>query len=286
MNIAMTGSVEKAKPTTMQGLDNILQTRAARFIHVAFHIIMLALSIFLIVSISIDTFRGLEFYDAPRFVSLQTWICGFFMLDFFVELAYARRRWRFLATHFLFFLVSVPYLFIIYRLHLQLSPEVAYLVQYIPLVRGGYALAVVVGWFTYNRVTGIFVTYVVTLLAMVYFGSLVFFMFEAPVNPDVSAYQDALFWACMDTTTVGSDIYAITSEGRVVSVVLAALGMMMFPIFTVYITSVISRRRKERQNLLLHTGEPLPVLSARASSEKKRSRNARPQNNQTVRSVT
>lgn len=241
-------------------LGSILQTREARFIHVAFHIIMLALSIFLIISISIDTFRGIEFYDAPRFVQLQTWICGFFMLDFFVELIYARRRRHYLATHFLFFFVSIPYLFIIYRLHLTLSPNVAYLVQYIPLVRGGYALAVVVGWFTYNRVTGIFVTYVVTLLAMVYFGSLVFYMFEAPVNPDVSVYQDSLFWACMDTTTVGSNIYAITSEGRVVSVVLAALGMMMFPIFTVYITSVISHRRKERENVLVHTGETLPPM--------------------------
>lgn len=244
----------------MLNLNRMLETKEARIVHVTFHIAMLALSIFLIVSISIDTFRGIEFYDAPRFVRLQTWICAFFMLDFFVELVYARRRWHYFATHFFFFLVSVPYLFIIYKLHLKLSPNVAYLVQYIPLVRGGYALAVVVGWFTYNRVTGIFVTYVVTLLAMVYFGSLVFSMFESPVNPDVSTYQDSLFWACMDTTTVGSNIYAITPEGRVVSVVLAALGMMMFPIFTVYITSVISSRRKERANVLVHAGEKLPHM--------------------------
>ena len=31
--------------------------------------------------------------------------------------------------------------------------------------------------------------------------------------------------------------------GTVIAVVLAALGMMMFPIFTVYITSLISHRR-------------------------------------------
>lgn len=211
---------------------------------------MLTLSIFLIISISIDTFRGIEFYDAPKFVKLQTLICGFFMLDFFVELIYAHRRWHYLATHFLFFFVSIPYLYIIYKLQITLSPNVAYLVQYIPLVRGGYALAVVVGWFTYNKVTGIFVTYLVTLLAMVYFGSLVFYMFEEPVNPNITAYQDALWWACMDTTTVGSNIYAVTSEGRVVSVVLAALGMMMFPIFTVYITSIISNRRQKNNSLL------------------------------------
>lgn len=230
--------------------NKIFETRVAKIVHVTLHLLMLSLSIFLIVSISIDTFRGIEFYNQPKFVHLQTWICAFFMLDFFAELVYSKRRWHYLATHFLFFFVSIPYLFIIYRLNIQLSPNVAYLVQYIPLVRGGYALAVVVGWFTYNRVTGIFVTYLVTLLAMVYFGSLVFFMFELPVNPVVTHYSDALWWACMDTTTVGSNIYAITDEGRVVSIILAALGMMMFPIFTVYITSVITNRRKERANLL------------------------------------
>ena len=57
-------------------------------------------------------------------------------------------------THFFFFLVSIPYLYIIYRLHIRLTPEVAYLVQYIPLVRGGYALAVVVGWFTSRPAAG------------------------------------------------------------------------------------------------------------------------------------
>ena len=220
-----------------------LDSRPGRWVHIGMRVLMLVLSLLLIVWISVDTFDGVQLYRAPEFVREQTWICLFFLLDFAVEMLYARRRWRYLATHFIFLLVSIPYLYIIYRLQLHLDPMAAYLVQFIPLVRGGYALAVVVGWFTYNKVTGIFVTYLVTLLAMVYFGSLVFYMFEANVNPDVGSYQDALWWACMDTTTVGSDIYAITPVGRVVSVVLAALGMMMFPIFTVFITSLIKSHR-------------------------------------------
>jgi len=40
----------------------------------------------------------------------------------------------------------------------------------------------------------------------------------------------------MDVTTVGSNIIAQTVTGRVLSVLLAALGMKMFPIFTVYNT--------------------------------------------------
>lgn len=234
----------------MPNLKAMLNSKAGRVTHTLFHIVMLVLSVFLIISISIDTFRGSELYNAPRFVREQTAICAFFILDFFVELIYAENKWRFLATHFIFFFVSIPYLYIFYHFGVEFAPQSAYLIQYIPLVRGGYALAIVVGWFTYNRVTGIFVTYMVTLVATIYFGSLAFFMFEHSVNPDVSSYSDALFWACMDTTTVGSNIYAITPVGRVVSIVLAALGMMMFPIFTVYITSLISRRRQAHKEII------------------------------------
>jgi len=52
----------------------------------------------------------------------------------------------------------------------------------------------------------------------------------------------------MDVTTVGSNIIAVTVTGRVLSVLLAALGMMMFPIFTVYVTSLVERRNKEKQD--------------------------------------
>ena len=102
----------------------------------------------------------------------------------------------------------------------------------------------VVGWITSNRAAGLFATYVILLIATVYFSSLVFYMLEQGVNPEVKDYTDALWWASMDVTTVGSNITPVTPEGRILAVVLAALGMMMFPIFTVYITSIVSKKRQ------------------------------------------
>ena len=85
------------------------------------------------------------------------------------------------------------------------------------------------------------------LLATVYFSSLIFFVIEHKVNPQVAGYDDALWWAFMDVTTVGSNIYAVTPTGRILSVLLAALGMMMFPIFTVYVTSLVQNANKKRE---------------------------------------
>ncbi len=218
----------------------------AKWIYRILRITVLLLSVFLVVSISMDSFggHGIEYYDEPRFLKTQVIICAVFLVDFFVELFMAQKKWRYFITHFVFLLVSIPYLWIIHRLGLDFfSPKVAYLLQYIPLVRGGYALAMVVGWITSNRAAGLFATYVIMLVATVYFSSLVFYMLERGVNAGVKTYSDALWWASMDVTTVGSDISPVTPEGRILAVVLAALGMMMFPIFTVYITSVVTRNR-------------------------------------------
>ena len=84
-------------------------------------------------------------------------------------------------------------------------------------------------------------------MATVYFASLAFFVMEHKVNSLVTDYGDALWWAFMDVTTVGSNIIAVTTTGRVLSVVLAALGMMMFPIFTVYITSLIQKENERKR---------------------------------------
>jgi voltage-gated potassium channel Kch len=179
-----------------------------------------------------------------------------FLFDFFVELLLSQRKRRYLLTHFLFFLVSIPYLAIFEWLDLDFSAHIEYLIRFIPLVKGGYAMAIVVGWFTYNKATGLFVTYMVTFVATVYFGSVAFYIFERGVNQAVTCYADALWWASMDVTTVGSDIVAVTPVGRVLSVILAALGMMMLPIFTVYVTSLITDKRTSADVLRLNGAIP------------------------------
>lgn len=205
------------------------------------HIAILLLSLFLVVIISVDTFRNLSFLNQDNYMTIQLWVCTFFMLDFLLELVLAPCKWRYLKTHFVFFLVSIPYLNIITWLHLDFSSQTGYFLRFIPLVRSGYALAIVVGWFTHNRASNLLVSYLTMLLATVYFASLLFFVMEHEVNPMVARYSDALWWAFMDVTTVGSNIYAVTATGKILSVVLAAFGILIFPIFTVYVSNWVQQ---------------------------------------------
>ena len=39
------------------------------------HVIILLLSLFLVISISIDTFKGIPFYEQSVYMEVQLWIC-------------------------------------------------------------------------------------------------------------------------------------------------------------------------------------------------------------------
>ena len=235
--------------------DFALQKRG---IYGILHVIILLLSLFLFISISVDTFKGIPFYTQSLYMKVQLWICILFLFDFILELFLSKDKLRYFGTHFLFLLVAIPYQNIIAYMGWTFSPEITYMLRFIPLVRGGYAMAIVVGWLTYNKASSLFISYLTMLLATVYFASLAFFVMEHKVNPLVVGYGDALWWAFMDVTTVGSNISAITVTGRVLSVVLAALGMMMFPIFTVYVTSLVQKSNEEKKRFYENMQAPSP----------------------------
>ena len=43
------------------------------------HIIILLMSLFLVISISIDTFKGIPFYTQSSYMKIQLWICIWFL---------------------------------------------------------------------------------------------------------------------------------------------------------------------------------------------------------------
>lgn len=194
-------------------------------------------SVLIIVGLSIEVFHDSDQMYYALYTDLQFWVCIVFLLDFFVRFALSRRKWRFLARNFIFFLVAIPYLQIFGVLNMPLSAEANYLLRLMPLIRGGYGLAIMVGWIARNRTTSLMVSYVLMIMALIYFASLVFYSLEHSINPGVTSFGTSLWWAFMNVTTVGSNIFAMTTTGKALTIVLAASGMMMFPIFTVYITS-------------------------------------------------
>lgn len=207
--------------------------------------IVLILSVLLIVFISVDTFKKINFLENSVYMHFQFWVCIIFIIDFFVEMHYAGNKWRFFRHRIAFLLLSIPYLNLISLLDIELSADALYFVRFIPLARGALALSIVIGYVSSNAVTSLFMSYIAIMLLVTYFCSLIFFQKEQPVNPQVDTYWTALWWAAMNMSTVGCDVSPVTVSGKIVAVILPIAGMVIFPLFTVYLTDYVSRQSKK-----------------------------------------
>lgn len=209
----------------------------------AFHLSAFMLSLLLVISISIDTFRGIPFYDDANYLDLQFWICMMLMVLFFIEVYVAENSWRYLGRHFFFLLLVIPYLTLFDWWGVNLSPQAEYLFRFIPLVRGYIAFTVIAYGLLRDLTAGLLITYIVVLFSFIYYCSLIFYVLEVGVNPMLHSFWDSLWYSCMTATTAGCNITAVTDVGRVISVLLALAGMMLLPVFTVYLTDLIRTGR-------------------------------------------
>ena len=202
-------------------------------------------SMAIIVVASIELLDGNNALSETFILKFHLWICSLFLADFFVR--WYSNGWtaHFFKSNLFFLLVSIPYLNIVYGLSTSISHSTWILLRLIPLARGIYGVSLIVGWMTRSKITNLLVTYLTILFTTIYFCSIVFYYVEHGVNPPVKTYWDAFDWALMNVTTVGSNIFGVTKIRQSLAVVLAAAGMIFFPIFTAYVTTKFQNKRKE-----------------------------------------
>ena len=96
-----------------------------------------------------------------------------------------------------------------------------------------------------GRMRWLFAAYLFTVVVFTYVSALVFYDYEVLVNPKLEGFGNALWWAWMNVTTVGAEIFPVTAVGKVFCVLLPSLGMMFFPIFTTYVLQEYTHKKGE-----------------------------------------
>ncbi|WP_192874912.1 ion channel [Ignatzschineria cameli] len=182
---------------------------------------------------------------------LQFWICIYFIIDFILLMLIAEDKRAYFKKYFILLPLSIPYSNLLAYYSIDLTSEAVYFLKFIPIFRGVFALILLINLVISNRITGLFIAYLSIFISITYIQTLVFFLTESPVNPAVKTYYDVLWWASMTVTTLGSNIIPVTSIGKVSTAIVAITGITIFPIFTVYITTMIQDwKSKEKEKEL------------------------------------
>ena len=209
------------------------------------HWLVLIASGALIAWIVHDTLQDIEFLASPDYRRFQLWMCIIFQADIIVEWIFAPRKWRYIARHLFFIMVSIPYLNIVELSGWRPSTEALYLLSFVPMIRAGFVFAVVTGALTSSRVLSTCYVYLIWVVASLFFAAMMFYEGEHYINPQVDTLWTALWWACMSMTTAGSNITPVTTTGSLLEIFLSAEGMMLIPVFTVYFTHAVTHPRQE-----------------------------------------
>ncbi len=208
----------------------------------AVRLIVLAGAGLLVGIASYDTFRSHSFVGSQFYERMQLWICSVFFADLLIEWILATDRSRYFRTHIVFILLCIPYVAVFRYLQFNPGPEWNFLLALVPVLRAAFVLAAVLTAFNAGRANSLFSAYIVLLLFILYICSMMFFVAESGVNPEVHSYRSAFYWAVMSMSTTGSQISEYTEVGKALAAVLSAMGLILFPVFTIYVSNAISGR--------------------------------------------
>ena len=209
-------------------------------------IVNLLAGIALLVGVSVEVLAGNHHTYSEWYLWLQFVVCIIFIFDFASALVARNSQRRYYMLNLLLLLLSIPYLNILHWIGAVPERGIAIVVAALPLVRSFVAMGVVVKWFIRCGVKRLFVAYVFTVVCFTYLAALMFYDYEVGVNERLNGFGNALWWAWMNVTTVGAAIFPVTAVGKVLAVLLPALGMMFFPIFTIYVTNIYSLKSDDK----------------------------------------
>lgn len=206
-------------------------------------IINLLAGITLIVALSIEVLTGNHHTYSSWYLWLQFVVCMIFIIDFASAFMTSKKSYRTRLTNLIFLMISIPYLNILHWADIEPDRGLAVIVSALPLIRAFVAMGVVVGWFVEGRVKRIFGAYIFTVVGFTYLAALMFYDYEIGLNPHLQGFGNAIWWACMNVTTVGAAIFPVTAIGKTLAVMLPSLGMMFFPVFTIYVTDLYNSHK-------------------------------------------
>ena len=204
---------------------------------------MLILSIIWLGLFIIEAIWGVS----PFLDTLSNVIWVIFWIDFAVKFILAPEKWNYVKSNWLTVLALALPAFRLFRafrafrlLRLARAARGLRLVRLLTsLNRGMRALGSSFGRRGFGYVL------VVTLIVL-FVGAAGMYSFENEVESGFASYADALWWTAMLLTSIGSESFPKTAEGRMLCLVLAVYGFAVFGYMTATLATFFIRRDTEQ----------------------------------------
>lgn len=205
-----------------------------------FNLLIIVLSIYVLLALLIDTFFKLPVEIQRLLLIIDDTICIIFISEFFVRLYKAENKRKFMKWGWIDLISSIP------AFPFARVGRLFRLVKLMRILRAFRSVRVLIHHIFKNRVRGTMTTVSLVTILVVIFASISILIVEKDPNSNIKTAEDAIWWSLVTVTTVGyGDKFPVTTEGRLIGIVLMFAGVGVFGTFTGYIASWFTQGNKE-----------------------------------------
>ncbi len=200
-----------------------------------FELPLIVLGLIWLILIIVELTRGLS----PLLETLSFTIWIIFILDFIVRFSLAPFKFQYLKSNWLTLIALIAPAFRIFRIFtLFKATRSIYLLK----LASSFRRSMQILGITFSR-NGF--GYIITLTSIVILlGAAGMYAFENNFN----SYGDALWWTSMMITTMGTDYWPKTAEGRILCLGLAIYAFAIFGYITATVASFLIEKDKQNNN--------------------------------------
>ena len=184
---------------------------------------ILVLTILVLFALVADTVTVL-----PKSVSqvihwMDTAVCVVFLIDFGIRFYRAESKLAFMKWGWIDLIASIP------NIDFLRWGRLVRVLRVVRLLRGIRSLHRVVQMFFHDTAKSGFVSIGLTAFLLVVFSSVSVLICERSPDTNIKSAEDAVWWSISTVTTVGyGDNYPVTTEGRILGMVLMTAGVGLF----------------------------------------------------------
>jgi voltage-gated potassium channel len=205
-----------------------------------FDILIIVLSIYVLIALLISSifripteiYRLLEITDNV--------ICVFFLIDFIRNLYTAENKWKYLKWGWIDLISSIP------MLPYFRAGRLLRLVRLLRVLRTFRSTKILVTYLFKSKIKGTMMSVFIITLLIVIAASVSILIVEKDPCSNIKTAEDAIWWTMETITTVGyGDKYPVTTDGRIIGIILMISGVGLFGTYTAYIASLFVNSDKK-----------------------------------------
>lgn len=196
------------------------------------NLLILLLSFYVLIALLVDTIFKLPPETSKLLNYIDNIICAVFLFDFIVRYRKAENKLQFMKWGWIELIASVP------TFDFMRAGRLLRLIRIIRLIRAFRSTRHIVQHVFKNKIQGTLTSVAIIAVLMLLFSSVAILQFETDPNSNIKTAEDAIWWSYVTITTVGyGDKFPVTTEGRIIAVILMTVGVGLFGTFTAFVSS-------------------------------------------------